>query len=129
MPLMYRDGEIVEVSEEELDRASLNAPVRENITVSDRQFFHGLAKRALTSQAEALEAVRTGTIPTALRTIIDDDAFQAMLPAGIEPFDVEMFISGAVNFELLHPVSQLISGFLGWTEAEHDEFFGFCSGL
>lgn len=94
-------------------------------TISDRQFFHALARSPfnLITQAEALAAVKTGDIPPSLVAVIDKAVAGGMLPPGMERFDVEMLVSGATVFERLHPTTQLIGGLWGMTEAQVDDLF------
>ncbi|MCB5173632.1 hypothetical protein [Microvirga lenta] len=97
--------------------------------ISDRQFFHGLAKWEIIPMDEARAAVRTGNIPAALLAIIDDPAFRSMLPKGTDIEDVYLIVEGAVEYRRDNFISELVAGFLGWTAEETDEFWRFCAGL
>lgn len=85
--------------------------------ISDRQFAHQLAIAGVITQAEALDFVKTGTIPAALQAIVDaiadDDA----------RFDAEMFISGATIFKRNHPLTIAIGSAYGWTSEQMDTFW------
>jgi hypothetical protein len=69
----------------------LPAPPFEPQSISDRQFFQQLAVQNLITQAEALAAVTTGTIPSAMQTFVNQ------LPVD-QQFDATMKISGAREF-------------------------------
>lgn len=86
-------------------------PVPESI--SRRQFFQQLSVQAVCTNSEALSAVSTGAIPSALAALV------AKLPAA-QQFGAQMMISGDLTFERHHPlVIQMGSGF-GWTPAQID---------
>lgn len=75
-------------------------------SISRRQFFQQAALGGFITQAEALDAVRSGTIPAPLQAAVN------LLPAG-ERFAAEMLISGAQTFELAHPLTTAIGAQLG----------------
>lgn len=86
--------------------------------ISDRQFFHQLAKIGTITKEEALAAVKTGEIPPALQ------AFVAAIPDAEDRFDVEMLLSGAVEFRFDHPLTPAIAAANGWQHpAETGDFF------
>ena len=91
--------------------------------ISDRQFFHALAKMAVISEQEALAAVATGTIPQAMSDIIE------AMPVDSERFDAKMFLSGAVEFRREHPLVAVFGAAMGWTETQIDDLFTFASAL
>jgi len=91
--------------------------------ISDRQFFHALAKRGLITGEEAKAAVKTGEIPAALQVVINN------LPPEYNRFDVEMLISGATVFERHHPTTQVIASTFGWSREQTDEFWRFAATL
>lgn len=91
-------------------------------TISDRQFFQGCALRGLCSEAEALEAVKTGTLPAQL------EAFVTALPAD-QRFGARMVLSGAVSFNRSSPLTEAFGQMAGMTPAQVDEFWRFCAGL
>ena len=89
-------------------------PVPESI--SDRQFFHVLAKRGLITQDEALQAVKTGDLPAAL------EAYVASMPDDQE-FDVRMLLEGGTEFRRDHPLTAAFGAFFGMIPAQIDELF------
>lgn len=96
------------------------SPVPE--TISDRQFFQALALQGTITQAEAIAAVATGTIPAALRGFID-------VLTGAEAFAAEMLLSGATEFKRSHPLTVAIGAAQGMNPAQIDAFFQFASSL
>ena len=85
-------------------------------TISDRQFFQQLAIAKVISQEEALAAVKTGDIPSAL------SGFIAALPDAAR-FNAEMLLSGATLFQRAHPLTDAIAAAQGMTPEQVDEFF------
>lgn len=85
-------------------------------TISDRQFFQQLAIAKVISQEEALAAVKTGDIPSALSGFIAalDDASR---------FNAEMLLSGATVFQRNHPLTNAVAMAQGMTADQVDEFF------
>lgn len=75
-------------------------------SLSRRQFFQQAAIAGLISQEAALAAVRSGAIPAPLQDAVN------LLSAG-EQFAAEMLISGAMTFELAHPLTTAIGAQLG----------------
>lgn len=61
-------------------------------TISDRQFFQALALLGMISTDEALSAVKTGEIPSAMASFI------ATMPA-TDQFNAQMLLAGATVFE------------------------------
>jgi len=90
--------------------------------VSDRQFFQALAISSLITEAEALAAVRTGDIPTALQVVID------AMPEG-DRFHATMLLSGAVEFRRDHPLVEAVRLARGMTVSEVDDLFRLAGGL
>ena len=90
--------------------------------VSDRQFFHALAISSLITEAEALAAVRTGDIPTALQVVID------ALPEP-ERFPATMLVSGAIEFRRDHPLVEAVRLARGMTDEAVDDLFRLAGGL
>jgi hypothetical protein len=99
------------------------------IPISDRQFFHGLAIWGLVPREEAMEAVKTGFIPTALEQVITQAEAAGMFPAGMTRWDIEIIIAGATTYEFDHPVSGMIGAAFGWTDEQRAGFWDFASGL
>ena len=85
-------------------------------TISDRQFFQQLAIAKVISQEEALAAVKTGDIPSAL------SGFIAALPDAAR-FNAEMLLSGATVFQRDHPLTNAVAMAQGMTADQVDEFF------
>lgn len=92
-------------------------------TISDRQFFQGLALQSFITEAEALEAVKTGVLPAALETIVAGIADPAA------QFAARMILSGATMFERDHPMVATIGAAQGMTDAQIDDFWRFCATL
>lgn len=87
------------------------------VVISRRQFFQQLAVLGIITKDEALSAMRNGSTPAALNTLV-----QAIPDAG-ERFDAEMLVSGATDFLRYHPVTIQIGSAFGMTPAEIDQFF------
>ena len=85
-------------------------------SISDRQFFHILAKRSMITQEEALQAVKNGDLPAAL------EAYVASLPDDQE-FDVRMLLEGGTEFRRDHPLTAAFGAFFGMIPAQIDELF------
>lgn len=96
------------------------APVPE--TISDRQFFQALADQGTITPAEALAAVKTGTIPATLAAFISG-------LTGAEAFAAEMLLSGATEFRRSHPLTEQIGAAQGMTPDQIDTFFRFAASL
>lgn len=90
--------------------------------ISDRQFFQQLAVQEVITQADALSAVKTGTIPPALQTLISE------LPAD-QQFGAEMIVSGAVEFHRQSALVAQIAQAYGWTDAQLDALWSAASAL
>ncbi len=84
--------------------------------ISDRQFFHALALLNHITKEEALEAVKVGTIPAALKVLVDN------LPEE-DKFNAEILLSGATVFERNHPLTNSLGQMLGWTTEQIDQLF------
>jgi hypothetical protein len=91
-------------------------------TISDRQFFQQLAIAKVISQEEALAAVKTGDIPSAL------SGFIAALPDAAR-FNAEMLLSGATLFQHAHPLTDAIAAAQGMTPEQVDDFFRAAAAL
>ncbi len=90
--------------------------------ISDRQFFQGLALRGLISQAEALAAVGTGTLPAAFEALIGQLSSE-------DQFAARMLLSGATSFQRTNPLVDTLGAMLDMSPAEIDELWRFCAGL
>lgn len=84
--------------------------------ISDRQFFHVLAKRGMITQQEALSAVKTGDMPQALENLI------LSLPEEAR-FDARILLEGAVTFRRDHPLTLAFGQGFGLTSAQIDELW------
>lgn len=111
------DGMQVVVTRSYADHAP---PVPEQI--SDRQFFQGLAVQGIISKADALAAVKVGTMPSAL------EAFVLALPSDAQ-FNAEMLLSGATLFNRSHPLTAQFGAAQGWSSDQIDTFWRACSVL
>lgn len=83
-------------------------PVNE---ISDRQFFQQLAIAGVITEAEALAAVQTGTIPAALLTFIETMPVE-------DQFAAKMLVSGAVIFKRDHPMTGALAEGMQWTDEQ-----------
>lgn len=85
--------------------------------ISDRQFFQQAAIAGVVTQAEALAAVQTGTIPAVLQAMVD------AIQDPDEQFAATMILSGATVFERTHPLTEAIGVGAGWSSEQIDQFF------
>lgn len=91
--------------------------------ISRRQFYMGLEATGRITKAEALAALRTGTIPDALQVIIDgmtdeDAAYQ-----------VETMLIAAGDFFRDNPFVLIFAITQGMNETEVDDFWRLCAAL
>jgi hypothetical protein len=91
--------------------------------ISDRQFYQGLAQRGLCTQAEALDAVRTGVLPSALQ------AFVNAIANPDQRWSTEMLLSGAKEFRRDHPFVNEIGAWAGLDAPALDAFWAECGSL
>lgn len=91
--------------------------------VSDRQFFQQAAVQGIITQAEALAAVQTGTIPAVLQAVVD-----GIEDAG-EKFAAQMILSGATIFQRNAPLTASLGAAFGWMPEQIDAFFLAASAL
>jgi hypothetical protein len=92
-------------------------------TISDRQFFQGLAESEVISWAEAEAAVGPGTIPTELLGYLNE------IPDENDRRRARMKVIGATTFRFDDPLVPLIAAKKGWDEARLREFWTFCAAL
>lgn len=90
--------------------------------ISDRQFFQALAMAGMISQAEALEAVKTGTLPAAF------EAFISALPDEQE-FPARMLLSGATTYSRSHPLTDAFGAMNGMTPEQVDDLWRMAAAL
>jgi len=91
--------------------------------ISRRQFYQGLAVTGKISQADALAAIKTSTVPPALQVMLD-----AMTDPD-EQFAADMLLSGAGNFNRSHPLVMVIAVAEGMSEQDVDDFWRLCAAL
>lgn len=91
-------------------------------TISARQFFHGCALRGLCSEAEALDAVKNGTLPATLEGFVDQLPYD-------QQFNARMLLSGATTFNRSNPLTAAFGQMAGMTPADLDGFWRFCADL
>lgn len=91
--------------------------------VSDRQFFQMLAISGAITKEEALAAVMTGAIPSALESIV------AAIEDENEEFAVRMLLSGATQFRRDHPLAASIAAARGMSDEQLDEFWTAAAAL
>lgn len=84
--------------------------------ISDRQFYQQAAVEGYITQAEALAAVQTGTIPAVLQALV------ATLPAD-QQFGANMILAGATQFNRLHPLTVAFMTARGMTSDDGDTFW------
>lgn len=97
-------------------------PPQVPVEISDRQFFQALAMQGIITQADALGAVKTGTLPAAMQAMID------ALPAD-QRFGATMLLSGATVFRLDHPLVATFAAAFGWDGPNLDAFWTFAAAL
>ncbi len=100
---------------------SPNSPPLQSI--SDRQFYQGLALRGLCTPAEALDAVRTGVLPSALRAFVD------AISDSDQRWATEMLLSGAKEFRRDHRFVSEIGAWAGLDTQDLDGFWAQCGSL
>jgi hypothetical protein len=118
---IWNDGEIIEVDEATLDPRPDPQP-QFVAPISDRQFFQQLALDGKITEAEAVAAVATGTIPTGLQTVINT------LPAP-DQFAARMFLQGATTFERHHPMTLTLAALMGWNASMLDVLWSNAAAL
>lgn len=96
------------------------APVPQSI--SDRQFFQALALSGQITEAEALAAVKDGTMPEAIETFI------AALPEA-ERFGARMLLQGATTFERNHPLVSAFASAANMTADATDDLWRLAASL
>lgn len=98
-------------------------PVPVPEVISRRQFYQGLAVAGKISQADALAAIKSSTVPPALQVMLD-----AMTDPD-EQFAADMILSGAGDFNRHHPLVMVIAVAEGMSEQDVDDFWRLCAGL
>lgn len=90
--------------------------------ISDRQFFHALAKNGMISETEALNAVKTGDLPQAFEALINS------LPLE-QQFDARILLEGAMTFDRNHPLTEAFGQMYGMTTEQIDDLWKFAGSL
>ena len=93
------------------------------VSISDRQFFQQLALVGTITHAEALAAVKVGTVPAVLQGFIDAISDPA------QKFSANMLLAGATVFERDHPLTEAIGAAQGMQPADIDAFFTAAAAL
>lgn len=124
MPRLVRKYDIAKQEFEDVEEPDFDIPevLLPAEPISDRQFFQQLAIAGHITEAEALAAVATGTLPAAVETIVIgmpiDDQFSA-----------RMLLSGATKFERNHPLVGVFASALDMSVLELDIFWSAASTL
>ena len=116
MTVLYKqvDSELVPLTDEDTAWLADRPPATPLMAaISDRQFFQQLALDGEITEAEAEDAVATGTVPAALLAVIE------ALPAGSH-FAARMFLKGATSFERYHPMTETLGQLMGWDSVKLD---------
>lgn len=92
-------------------------------SISDRQFAHVLAMQNLITEEEALAWVKTGDIPSALQSLIDD------IPDSVIKFSAQMLLAGATVFERDHPMTAQLAAGLGMSSEQVDDLWRAAAAL
>lgn len=101
----------------------LPAPLPLPRIISRRQFYQGLAVAEFITKTEALDAIRTGTLPAAIQAIVDgmtdEDA----------KFTAEMLLAGATEFDVEHPLVLVFAVAQDMSPSEVEDFWRLCASL
>jgi hypothetical protein len=100
----------------------MHAPATPRL-ISDRQFYQALALQGAVTQEEALAAVRTGAIPSAMQPFID------AIPDQELQFGATMLLSGAVEFDRHHPMVESFRQAMGWTVQQTNDLWRLAAAL
>lgn len=98
-----------------VDPATLPRPVP--FQISDRQFAHALKNAGVITHQEAMEFVQTGTIPAALKTVVDAIADREQREAA------ELLLAGATVFQRGHPMTEALRSAMKWTKEQTDDLW------
>jgi len=119
MPWAYGDQAIAALPEllrRQADRQPPPPIITPPMILSHRQFYEVCALKGIITKAEALEAVRHGTMPAKIGAFLDQ------LPAD-QRFHAEMLLVGASTFERDHPMTDAIGHALGYTDEQMDDLW------
>lgn len=86
-------------------------------TISDRQFFQALANLGIITEAEAIAAVATGTLPALLDGLVE------AIPDPAARFDARMKLCGAVEFSRSQPLVAALGSSFGWSPDQIDDLW------
>ena len=114
----YEGGEFI-APEPEASEPEPLAPV-----ISDRQFFQALASPpyGIITTQEALDAVKTGEIPSVMQAVIDG------MPAE-QQFAATMVLAGGTEFVRDNPLVNIFGQSQGMDADAIDDFWRFAAGL
>lgn len=85
-------------------------------SISDRQFFQQLAVSGVISEAEALDAVKTGDLPAPLMALVDQMPDE-------QKFSAKMLLCGATTFQRHYPLTEQLAQAMGYSAREIDDLF------
>jgi len=91
--------------------------------ISDRQFYHALYRRGKITKDECMAAIKTGDVPSQMQAAID-----AILDPVIRE-DVEILVTGALEYYRDHPAVARIGSALGYDDAGLDDLWTFAATL
>lgn len=94
-----------------------DAPIVIPEIISRRQFYEQLEVDGIISEAEALAAMKTGTLPAALQAVVD-----GMTDARAK-YDAEMKLVGATDFYRSSALVMVFAIVIGWDEQRVDQFW------
>ena len=118
-PIFHRDGDGNVIQTFSTEQDAVPVPT----IISDRQFFQAIALMGVITQQEALDAVRTGTIPAQMQLFVD------AISDPIERFSATMLLSGAIEFRRDHPMSLALMNANGWSAQQADDLWRFAATL
>lgn len=84
--------------------------------ITDIQFFHALAVRKIITEEQALAAVKSGELPSAMTDMIN------AMPNG-ERFATKMQLAGTTVFLRKSPLMRQLANKFHWSEADVDALF------
>lgn len=85
--------------------------------ISRRQFYEQLEVDGIISKAEALAAMKTGTLPAALQAVVD-----GMTDENAK-YDAEMKLVGATDFYRTSALVMVFAIVIQWSEERVDQFW------
>lgn len=91
--------------------------------ISRRQLYQGLAVAEKITKNEAIAAIASGTIPSAIQTILDN------MEDEDAKFEATMLLIGATEFNRNHPLVMIFAISQEMSEQDVDNFWLMCSEL